>query len=488
MVGYAVAEYRMRRGIEECPSAVAAMPPLISQEQERNREVNVFYAAFMFGLVSLVTVGRMAWLVFFSNGGGGGGGRISSVLEELSVETCFVSFQWTAFVALPLSLVSFNALFCWVPICYVAWHVLGAILGALVGSVAIEVLFFWLAAVAMAGFFGYCLAVHARCKRRHSWSIEHGAGTSVSPSPSPTKAQSRGSPQLGVPLHVSLKTCSHPQNASSSGQKKYTPFEECYPSPPLSPSPSQSPSANYPKNPLFRYESAPVTIPTLKSGGGGGSGLPPSPCSKGKHQFSSHNDNLAHSPDHNSNVRKDLVRLGEFEKDMALQKVLSYSKYDLGYFHGLKLTRTSSKLFIMDELDEHELVFAWEDRDTIIDQLNRADISDREEQKNQDAGGSSTRSPAAAIGALVHLLKTAPSLREGLQSDAAAVVPQEPSSVQKVVTEEHGSIASSSTPVTATDALEELKKYREVKESILNRGKTQVSDTNLGEKLTDGEP
>uniref|UniRef100_A0A0D3HIK4 Transmembrane protein n=1 Tax=Oryza barthii TaxID=65489 RepID=A0A0D3HIK4_9ORYZ len=165
MVGYAVAEYRMRRGIEECPSAVAAMPPLISQEQERNREVNVFYAAFMFGLVSLVTVGRMAWLVFFSNAGGGGGGRISSVLEELSVETCFVSFQWTAFVALPLSLVSFNALFCWVPICYVAWHVLGAILGALVGSVAIEVLFFWLAAVAMAGFFGYCLAVHARCKR-----------------------------------------------------------------------------------------------------------------------------------------------------------------------------------------------------------------------------------------------------------------------------------------------------------------------------------
>lgn len=328
----------------------------------------------------------------------------------------------------------------------------------------------------------------AAMTRRHSWSIEHGAGTSVSPSPSPTKAQSRGSPQLGVPLHVSLKTCSHPQNASSSGQKKYTPFEECYPSPPLSPSPSQSPSANYPKNPLFRYESAPVTIPTLKSGGGGGSGLPPSPCSKGKHQFSSHNDNLAHSPDHNSNVRKDLVRLGEFEKDMALQKVLSYSKYDLGYFHGLKLTRTSSKLFIMDELDEHELVFAWEDRDTIIDQLNRADISDREEQKNQDAGGSSTRSPAAAIGALVHLLKTAPSLREGLQSDAAAVVPQEPSSVQKVVTEEHGSIASSSTPVTATDALEELKKYREVKESILNRGKTQVSGTNLGEKLTDGEP
>jgi hypothetical protein len=34
------------------------------------------------------------------------------------------------------------------------------------------------------------------------------------------------------------------------------------------------------------------------------------------------------------------------------------------------LTRTSSKLFIMDEVDERELVFAWDDKDTIIDQLN----------------------------------------------------------------------------------------------------------------------
>ena len=54
-----------------------------------------------------------------------------------------------------------------------------------------------------------------------------------------------------------------------------------------------------------------------------------------------------------------------------LLQVLSFSNDDLVYFRGLKLTRTSSKLFIMDELDERELVFAWEDKDTIIDQLNR---------------------------------------------------------------------------------------------------------------------
>jgi autophagy-related protein 13 len=54
-----------------------------------------------------------------------------------------------------------------------------------------------------------------------------------------------------------------------------------------------------------------------------------------------------------------------------LLQVLSFGKDDLVYFRGLKLTRTSSKLFIMDELDERELVFAWEDKDTIIDQLSR---------------------------------------------------------------------------------------------------------------------
>lgn len=55
----------------------------------------------------------------------------------------------------------------------------------------------------------------------------------------------------------------------------------------------------------------------------------------------------------------------------VFDQVLSFDKYDLGYFHGLKLTRTASKLFITDELDERELAFAWEDRDIIIDQLNR---------------------------------------------------------------------------------------------------------------------
>lgn len=331
----------------------------------------------------------------------------------------------------------------------------------------------------------------AAMTRRHSWSIDPGARPSVSPSPPSMNSEPRGHLQPRVLLHDSPLTRLHPHSTICSGKKQSTGSEECYPSPPLSPSPSHSPSASYPKNSLFRYESAPVVIPTGRDGGG--SGLPPSPSFKGKHQFPSQNYNLTPSPDGNSNVRKDLVRFGEFENNTALQKVLSFDKYDLGYFHGLKLTRTSSKLYITDELDERELAFAWEDRDIIIDQLNRVGISDREGQEtNQDAGGSMTRTPAAAIGALVRMLKTAPGLRASRPAiEAPPPVPQE-SSVQRVMTEEHSDAASSSALLqskTAADALEELKKYKAIRESILDRTKALPrDDAKMGEKPADGDP
>ncbi|CAM0874588.1 unnamed protein product [Alopecurus aequalis] len=330
----------------------------------------------------------------------------------------------------------------------------------------------------------------AAMTRRHSWSIDHGARPSASPSPSSINTEPRGRLQPRVLLHENpLTTGSHPHSTSSSGKKKTTGLEECYPSPPLSPSPSRSPSASCPKNPLFRYESAPVVIPTVRDGGVG-SGLPPSPSLKSKHQSSQ--NYLTPSPDGNSSARKDLVRFGEFGNNKALQNVLSFGKDDLGYFHGLKLTRTSSKLFITDELDERELVFAWEDRDIIIDQLNRACISDRGCQvTNQDAGGTVTRTPAAAIGALVRMLKTAPGLRESRPSiTAPPAVPQE-SSVQRVMTEEHGDAASRSALLqskTAADALEELKKYKAIRESILNRTKELAEDPRTGEEPADGDP
>ncbi|KAL6870920.1 hypothetical protein ACP4OV_014768 [Aristida adscensionis] len=333
--------------------------------------------------------------------------------------------------------------------------------------------------------------------RRHSWSSERGAGRSVSSSPSPMKSEPHGRPRPPMPMHDNLPTaCSHPHNTSSSSEKnKNVISEDCYPSPPLSPSPSHSPSHRYPRNPLFRYESAPQGIPTVRAGEGGNEFPPPM-----KDKQRSSNENLTRSPTDKLVASKDMVRLGEYKNDRSLQKVLSFGKDDLGYFHGLKLTRTASKLFIMDELDERELAFAWEDKDTIIDQLNRIDISEKEDHGlRQDGEGSLTRSSDAAIGVLVRMLKNAPGLREGLRERLLAIpappFPQEPS-LQRVVTEEHDSSASSSSVVpsallrsrTAADALEELKKYKEIRESILNRAKGQPPDAKMEEKSTDGDP
>jgi autophagy-related protein 13 len=96
----------------------------------------------------------------------------------------------------------------------------------------------------------------------------------------------------------------------------------------------------------------------------------------------------------------------------------------------------------------------------------------------------------------MRILKNAPGLRERLLTGPSAPVPQEPSSLQRVMTEEHGSGASSSAGVpssllrsrTAADTLEELNKYKEIRESILNRDKGHSCSTKLlEEKPADGD-
>jgi autophagy-related protein 13 len=97
----------------------------------------------------------------------------------------------------------------------------------------------------------------------------------------------------------------------------------------------------------------------------------------------------------------------------------------------------------------------------------------------------------------MRILQNAPGLRERLLLPGpSAPVPREPS-LQRVVTEEHGSGASSSAGVpstllrsrTAADALEELNKYKEIRESILNRSKWHPCSTKLlEEKPADGDP
>ena len=171
MLGYAVAEYRLRRGTEQCPSAIlAAKPPPLEDQERGDEEAGLYYMGFLFGSVSLCLVGRMAWLLLYPCGGKC---LISYVIEELSFEASMLIYIWVIFVSLTQlegALVCYNTLFCKMPICFGAWFVLGVLLGVPVSG-AIEMLIFWIGTMALAGFFGYCLAVHAYCKRYHlcSW-------------------------------------------------------------------------------------------------------------------------------------------------------------------------------------------------------------------------------------------------------------------------------------------------------------------------------
>lgn len=78
-----------------------------------------------------------------------------------------------------------------------------------------------------------------------------------------------------------------------------------------------------------------------------------------------------------------------------------------------------------------------------------------------------TKSQDAAVGVLVHMLRTAPPLRQDLSCYSS----------RSVKTEQEGGIATASgffMPRKTTDALEELRSYREMKDLLLSKSGTRV--------------
>lgn len=122
--------------------------------------------------------------------------------------------------------------------------------------------------------------------RRHSWSYENYQASSPStlPSSSPAYSDSQASvskcisrfpPPMSLPQHL-------PEAFRATG--KYAGFDEYWPSPVISPSPSPSPPMYSAKTDaskaLLRCESAPVSIPTASSKTSNKHTLPPSPSQK----------------------------------------------------------------------------------------------------------------------------------------------------------------------------------------------------------------
>lgn len=77
------------------------------------------------------------------------------------------------------------------------------------------------------------------------------------------------------------------------------------------------------------------------------------------------------------------------------------------------------------------------------------------------------KSQDAAVGALVHMLRTAPPLRQDPSSCASGF---EKSEIESIV----GAGSGFFLPRKTSDALEELKAYRDMKELLLSKSATRI--------------
>ncbi|KAK8301631.1 hypothetical protein V6Z11_D04G033100 [Gossypium hirsutum] len=286
--------------------------------------------------------------------------------------------------------------------------------------------------------------------RRHSWSFDlyKASPPSVSLSPSPTHSESHA--------------------------LKNTNFDEYWPSPNFSASPSPSPPIRVPgghlSKALLRSESAPVNISVRKL-----AGTPALSCKQ----------NLPSPPLKIS--RADISwtdnNMGPMKSGATIEKLFSFGKGD--------------EAPIQDDFDDSEFPCPFDVEYDDMDPGSRPDSYDRRgnpSDPNEAGLFMNRKSQDAAVGALVRMLKKAPPLRQDIPSSinfSEASRPemwnnniQEKNQNTEAVTVEHdvSSIITSSRLVasmTTADALEELRSYKEMKNLLLSEGGKSCISANL---------
>ncbi|XP_010933737.1 autophagy-related protein 13a isoform X1 [Elaeis guineensis] len=327
---------------------------------------------------------------------------------------------------------------------------------------------------------GHRTSANPSAHRPHSWTSAPLAHHPMSSSPIPASDATFSPPDVYGNRISSQRPATHRKGSFS--------FDEFKLSPPFSPSPTPSPPAHgssYLQSRL-RSETAPVSIPqppTGKSQVHRSPNLsdptrsflpPPSPRSM-RTDLSSQN-----SPLESRSFRKsEGLRIGDTYSNMQLftaQKSLKDGRDDSGRFSSvlssggsprLGFSRSSSRLSIQDDLDDGDFSypFAVDDVDTSDSQTSRN--LDRKEAP-ESVQASSHKSQDAAVGILVHMLKTAPPLRQ-----------DESYLSQSSRSELNREIGTSSLFMSrkTSDALEELQSYKEIKDILLSRSGTQLLES-----------
>ncbi|KAF9601270.1 hypothetical protein IFM89_018380 [Coptis chinensis] len=336
--------------------------------------------------------------------------------------------------------------------------------------------------------------------RSYSWSYDvfRNSVPSISPSPSPTYSDSHAIPSKLSSHQPQLGRVPHnpPENLYSYDAalaNKNISFDEFWPTPMFSPSPSPSPptyiTANHLSNALLRTESAPVSIPIANLGKSsalpGKYVPPPSPSPRGT------------KPNSTSQTDKAIALM----KPGDIQKISSFTKDEVANLSGPKLSshgsprisfsRSSGRYSFQDEFDDSEFCpFAVDDID-IIDPRIRAESFEGKRNQSEPLHPSRLypvkKSQDAAVGSLVRMLKAAPPLGQDFSSPKVLQVSnpdimsrsiqesKEKSDSEVEVVQRTASdcgITSSGilTLKTTSEALDELQGYRAMKEMLLKQG------------------
>lgn len=299
-------------------------------------------------------------------------------------------------------------------------------------------------------------------------------------------------PYVGSPpvYRASPKPCDFPSQPTDNynvrfhnyriqNRQRSTSYDEYQLSPPFSSSPSPSPPTYlHSGNPLqtrMRSETAPVTIPHPMMGKSSRN-LSPNLSDPNRNSLPplSPRRNDASSQESPSGIRS----LRKIEVSKTAQKIVRDSKDDSGRFSGLLsssgsprigFSRTSSKLSFQDDLDDGDFSCPFD-----VDDVDTPDVQSSQNVDGKCVSESPStslpmgkKSQDAAVGVLVHMLRTAPPLR------------QDPScySSHSLKAELDGGVATASgffMPRKTADALEELRSYREMRDLLLSKSGTRI--------------
>ncbi|KAJ6881055.1 hypothetical protein NC651_027791 [Populus alba x Populus x berolinensis] len=284
------------------------------------------------------------------------------------------------------------------------------------------------------------------------------------------------------------------QNYRPSTPQKANYHDEYQLSPPFSSSMSPStPTHFYTGSPVLARdtsETAPVTIPLPISGGRSSRYLSPNFSDSSRHSLpplsprsTRHDSSSQESPSGIRSIKKlEAIRIAELNSGNVNHysgQKLKDSKDDSGRFSGLLsssgsprvgFSRSSSRLSFQDDLDDDDdfsCPFDVDDVDTSDSHASQNLYGKKNLESSSHAASIGKKSQDAAVGILVHMLRTAPPLRQDPSCYSSH-------SLRTNVEEGMSTASGFFLPRKTADALEELRSYREMKDLLLSKSGTRV--------------